>query len=189
MVRNGLSVTATGQPALQKMTIYEKYMIPEGMKTLPYRGNTTIYGETGRKYGLNDDMFFLVTSNGLVRLISVFRVTMPIVGNVEDVKMAYYDIGDTRAAYAGRVLGGNNPVNSYNGGTVNSGGSVNTPNRQRNCNHCHGTGWCPTCNHTGWVVNRYSKGQSPCPNCNPNGERVFNPNRGKCPLCGGTGKR
>jgi len=174
-------------PFVFEMKIYENVLIYQDTEKYYYQGMKEAYYIKGRFYTHETNgVSFLISEQGVPFIYSESVQNLPFVGNVTTTSIVFVNIGESNNSVVGGFNGG---VNYGNGGTVNNGGSYNTQPRQRNCNHCHGTGWCPTCNHTGWVVNRYAKGQSPCPNCNMNGDKVYNPNRGKCPLCGGTGKR
>jgi primosomal protein N' len=50
------------------------------------------------------------------------------------------------------------------------------------CNHCGGSGKCPKCNGTGWILHGDPAGNfhMHCRECQ---------NSGKCPKCGGIGKK
>ena len=174
-------------PFVFEMKVYEKVLIYNNNEKYYYSGMKEAYFIRGRLYksGTND-VSFLISEQGIPSIYTESVQNVPFVGNVTTTSIVFVNVGDGSNSVVGGLDGG---VNYGNGSTMNNGGTYNTPNRQRNCSHCHGTGWCPTCNHTGWVVNRYVSGQSPCPNCNMNGERVYNPNKGKCPVCGGSGKR
>ena len=183
----GLETKTISQPFLIEVEIYEKAVIHSG-KVYHYVGNTEMYFISGRKYqistGANAEGF-LVDSNGAPHYWTSYTQNLPFVGQITTTTFIICNVGDTRNAYmGGNYNGGVTP--NYGGG--NSGGTYNTQPRQKNCNHCHGTGICPNCNGSGMVVNPYGnvKGQYPCVNCNPNGN---NPMRGKCPLCNGLGKR
>lgn len=73
---------------------------------------------------------------------------------------------------------------SYNGNY--DGGIERTPTkhwhnvtRQEDCQFCHGTGDCWSCNGKGWVYNEFGlDGTHDCPNCH----------NGRCSHCNGTGK-
>lgn len=67
-------------------------------------------------------------------------------------------------------------------------GSPNTTRRERDCEHCYGTGICQSCNGDGIMQgSKFSYGLDPvvCPNCLSKNEV----GRGKCRWCSGTGKR
>lgn len=177
--RGSAGFSSSGMPLLCNLTVYDDYMTFAGDATAyPYRGQYTIYGETGRRYG-DGNSFFLVTSSGDVRGVVIMSMTLPYVGTVTETTLCYYDKGDTRYLYqsAGTTGGGySTPQNSY------------TPSapRQQSCRICYGTGNCQTCYGSGWVNNPYVNERHPCTSCNNGGNQ---PNRGKCWNCGGTGKK
>lgn len=182
----GINAKTFSSPFLIELKIYEKALIYNNEEVFYYTGMKDAYYMRNRYYTSNKQNFgFLVSDQGVPFVYSEITQFLPYVGNVTTTSLIFINAGDTRAAY----LNGGSGGGGYSGGIDNNGGNYNNQRQQRSCSHCHGTGWCPTCNNTGWVTNPYVSGQHPCVNCNPNGDKVYNPNRGKCPVCGGSGKR
>ena len=102
------------------------------------------------------------------------------------------------------------PVNTYVPPSTDSGGSVTEDFMERNrirneereakleemkertsyysyndCNHCHGSGICQTCNGRGIMSVGFTGTDTECPNC----YIEFGRRTGKCAFCKGTGKR
>lgn len=180
VVRNSTNVSANGNPSLITISIYEKALIAANDNPAYYQGNLSIYGETGRKYAHsnNDNLFWFVTNNGFVRVVSVITNTFPIVGTVTETSVLYLDAGDTRASYAGRSSGQNNgQFNSFNGGGSinNSSGSSKKPI----CKTCLGQKVCRNCNGTKRAVNPFTNRSDFCEICK---------GTGVCPTCNGTGE-
>lgn len=180
IVRSGTDVSANGNPQLITLSIYENALIAANDNPAYYQGNINIYGETGRKYALPNinNLFWFVTNNGLVRVVTVITNTLPIVGTVTETRVLYLDAGDTRAVYAGRASGQNNgQINNYNGGgSVNNGSGSG---RKPICKTCLGQKLCRNCTGSKWITSPYSKNLSPCEVCH---------RTGKCPTCNGTGE-
>lgn len=172
VVRNLTSITGCGQTFLENYTIYEQAFIRSSTNEVsPFVNYVTIYGESGRRYG-NGQAFYLVTEQGMIRLI----VQAP-----TDITVMYFDKGDTRNLYTGKIFstpltnGGN-----YNNNSVNYGGTYNQQH-QRRCSVCHGTGLCSACHGSKMVTNSFGyKGLSKCNVCNFTG---------LCTSCGGTGRK
>lgn len=186
--RVGNNYGRTGQPRLLTFKVYENCLIDGQNNSYRYVGNVQVDNLTCRAYGNELSLCYVMSDDGMIRKAETTNMM-----GVNVTTIYYIAYGDVTAQFQGNPyypnMGGNTytpNVGGYNGG-YNGGNTYNTQPRQRNCNHCHGTGWCPTCNGSGWVVNSFGvKGQSPCVNCNRGGNQ---PTKGKCPLCGGTGKR
>lgn len=88
-----------------------------------------------------------------------------------------YDANGNRI-YAPLNSGGFN--GGYSGGS-SSGSSSSSRYGECDCPTCHGTGTCQTCYGDGVASSYYTGGSMACPNCRSN--------RGKCSVCGGTGKK
>ena len=119
-------------------------------------------------------------------------------GTFTDVRVGYFDKGNTVDKYNGKKFSSKNNMynmnvnaggyyggGSYNSGNDNGGYNNSSSQGQRSCSVCYGTGNCQTCSGRGWVNNPYSTDTLPCSTCNPNGN---SPTRGKCFHCHGTGR-
>lgn len=167
--RNSTSISGCGQTSLADITVYEQAYI-QGNNVYPFVNYVTIYGETGRRYG-NGQAFYMVTNQGAIRMV-VFTGT--------DTLVMYFDQGDTRSQYIGKVFSTPLTNGGYNN-NYNNGGTYNQPQHQRRCAVCHGTGLCPTCNGSKMVTNSFGyNGLSKCNVCNFTG---------LCTSCGGTGRK
>ena len=131
---------STGITSLTYFKVYDDEMY-EGKGTYAYQyvGNERLDDTVFRRYGTDNDNYFLVTYDGLVRWVSAFTVNYPMIGTVRTVNVNYYDRGDTRAAYSQEYNGGG----SYSGSTSSSSTAPTGAGTHR-CGLCDGKGWVPT---------------------------------------------
>lgn len=185
----GMEATIVSAPFLVELQIFEKVLICNKTDFYDYVGTKEAYYMKGRQYKNRavEGTSIVVTDQGVPFIYNESVQSLPFVGNVMTTAIIYMTPGDTRSAYIGGGFNGGVNNNGFNDG-INNGGTYNAQPRQRICNHCHGTGNCPNCSGSGWVVSPYGnvKGRYPCVNCNPNGNSA---SRGRCPVCGGTGRR
>lgn len=184
----GNQITATCEPFLTSFRIYEKKIFCHNDdSSMDYYGEETLFNIRWRKYYNGGNIAYYVSPDGTV-LHALTLTFDTLMGKMSSTTYTIYEYGDTRHLHSGNTSAGNGytPQNS-NSGTP-------TPNIiSRDCSYCHGSGRCPNCNGTGWVTNPFAFEHTttsyPCVNCNKNGDKVNNPNKGKCSLCNGTGKR
>ena len=166
----------TGITSLTYFRVYDDEMY-EGRGTYAYYyvGNEMLDNMSFRRYGTNNDDYFLVTSDGLVRRVTAFSANYPMLGTVRTVNVNYYDRGDTRSVYTQN----NNGSGSYSGSTSNS---TSTGAGTHTCGLCDGKGWIPT---DEGASNFGSTAEKWCNECKK--YVVTNHWHKPCPSCGGKG--
>ena len=197
MIRTSDDFIGTGDSRICEIKVFEGRLYLNNDPASYYIGDKTVYEETGRAYG-ESDKFYLVTSNGSIRYVMKVPVNIPMLGTFTDVRVVYFDKGNTVSEYKGKKFssksnmnnmnvnaGGNYGGGSYNGGNNSGGYNSSSSQGQRSCSVCYGTGNCQTCYGSGWVSNPFGTGMYACSTCNPNGN---SPTKGKCFHCHGTGR-
>ena len=172
VARSSTSLSGCGDASLVQLTVYERALF-RGSQEWPYAGMVTVYGETGRRYG-RDRVFYLVNNAGLIWFVAQTDT---------DVIAMYFDKGDTRSVYTGKVFC--NPIgnggNTFNVGTFNNQQQPQNTQKLRSCTVCYGRGVCSICNGSKWVTNSFGhKGWVKCGACG---------GTGLCKSCNGTGRR
>ena len=181
----GNQMTVVGEPFLTSFRVYEKRIYyNNGNNTLDYWGEETLFNIRWRKYYNGGDFAYYVSSDGTIlqAMIMTFDTLM---GKMSSTSYTIYEYGDTRQKHRGSANSGN----GYTPQNSNTGSYSGTSSNSKTCSYCHGSGICPNCNGTGWVTNpfgfEHSTAPYPCVSCNKNGDKVHNPNKGKCSLCKG----
>lgn len=170
---------SSGTPYLTSFKIYEKCLYEgDNNKAYNYVGTETCDNFICRRYGSNNDNYFLVTGDGSVRKSWSLSVNVPYLGVLRTTSIMYYDKGDTRSVYQG---GASSNSGSY---PNSSSGSSSTPGRQmRTCGLCQGKGWVDT---DEGVSDYGSTNKKWCSGCN---KYVYlNHYHKSCPSCNGKGK-
>lgn len=166
-----------GPRALAQFKIYENVMY-YGNMTLPFVGYVNYMNYQCRRYGTNNDSYYMVANNGAVMYYFSFAATYPMLGTVRSTSVSFYDKGNTLANY-------NNP---YQGGGYSTPPTTtttpNTPTRTpRVCGLCNGRGTVGT---EEGVSNYGSDKKKWCADC---GRYVYlNHWHKTCPSCNGRGK-
>lgn len=168
----------TGITSLTYFRVYRDEMY-EGRGTYAYYyvGNETLDNTSFRRYGTNNDDYFLVTFSGLVRRVTAFSANYPMLGTVRTVNVNYYDQGDTRSAYTQSYNSGGNYSESTSGSS-----STSTGAGTHRCGLCEGKGWIPT---DEGVSSYGSTAERWCDGCRK--YVVTNHWHKPCPSCGGKG--
>jgi hypothetical protein len=168
----------TGITSLTYFRVYDNEMY-EGSGTYAYYyvGNEMCDNMSFRRYGTNNDDYFLVTSDGLVRRVTAFSANYPMLGTVRTVNVNYYDQGDTRSAYTQSYNSGGNYSESTSGSS-----STSTGAGTHRCGLCEGKGWIPT---DEGVSSYGSTAERWCDGCRK--YVVTNHWHKPCPSCGGKG--
>ncbi len=166
-----------GPRTLTSFQIYENYLCSGNIK-LPYVGNVNFMNNQYRRYGTDNNSYYMVANNGAVLYFFSFTTNYPMLGSVTSWSVSYYDKGNTLGAY-------NNP---YQGGGYSTPRTTTTtpatPGRTpRTCSLCNGRGtvgtdegvsnygsdkkkWCSDCG-TYVYLNHWHK---TCPSCNGRGK-------------------
>ncbi len=164
-----------GVTGITTLTIYEKTLY-EGNASYPFIHYENCLGVVCRRYGNNDDGYFLVSDDGKVRRTFSFSANYPMLGTVRSTTINFYDKGDTRAAYVNTV----SPGVSTSSSAAQSGYSGR---KEHVCGLCGGRGtvgtdegvsnygssskkWCADCGRYVYL-NHYHK---TCPSCNGRGQ-------------------
>ena len=169
---------STGIATLTYFRVYEDEMYEgKGTYAYQYTGNERLDNTVFRRYGTNDDSYFLVTYDGLIRWVSAFTANYPMLGTIRTVNVNYYDRGDTRAAYTQSYGGGG----SYSGSSSSSSSSSSGAGTHR-CGLCDGKGWIPT---DEGATSFGSTAEKWCEDCRK--FVVTNHWHKPCPSCGGKG--
>lgn len=176
--RQGTQYGSSGSPTLTSFKIYENCLFEGNSQiSFPYVGTETCDNLSCRRYGTNNDSYYLVTSNGMVRKVFSFSANYPMLGVVRTTSVMYYDKGDTRASYQQGVS------NGYGGYASGSSASQSTARKQHKCGLCGGKGWIGT---DEGVTDFGSGNKKWCKDCN---KYVYmNHYHKSCPSCGGKGK-
>lgn len=177
--KQGGQFYSSGNPYLTSFDIYENCLYEgDAKKAFKYVGTETCDNIRCRRYGSNNDNYYLVTPDGSVRRSWSFSANYPFLGTVRTTSINYYDKGDTRAAY----MQGNS---SNSGGNNNN--STTTPStysrQPRTCGLCGGKGWVDT---DEGVSDFGSNNKKWCDGCQ---KWVYmNHYHKSCPSCKGKGK-
>lgn len=162
-----------GLQLLTTFNIYERYLYHND-KSYPYMGNETCLGVQCRRYGSNNDDYYLVDNNGNVKWSFSISMSVPIFGNIRTTSLTFFDYGNWIT----------NPI--LNGGfsspSVPSSPSSPTTSLVT-CSHCNGKGSVFGDYSTQYGGVTYSKEW--CAQC----RQYLLPHYHKtCPICKGSGK-
>lgn len=165
-----------GARVLTEFTIYEKCLYHDN-KSYPYIGNEVCLGEQCRRYGSDNDNYYLVDKNGNVKWAFSLSVNT-FVGNIRTTTYFFFDYGNW---ITNPLLNGNSSYPSTP--SVPSSPSTPSPTTKRvTCSFCGGRGevfgdfstqyggvdsleeWCAKCGK--YLIPHYHK---PCPVCKGKG--------------------
>lgn len=82
-----------GLQLLTTFNIYERCLYHND-KSYPYMGNETCLGVQCRRYGSNNDDYYLVDNNGNVKWSFSISMSVPIFGNIRTTSLTFFDYGN-----------------------------------------------------------------------------------------------
>lgn len=192
-----------GLRLLTTFNIYERCLYHND-KSYPYVGNETCLGIQCRRYGSNNDDYYLVDVTGNVKWSFSVSMSVPFLGNVRSTSLTFFDYGnwitnpilneDFSTASSSSTSYDNNSINSAPTATCaccNGSGKCGDGQLANWKYYCHGSRICRNCNGKGYYLctdyglNKYME----CTFCNGTGDCGYCHGSGKCRYCGGKGKK
>lgn len=170
-----------GLQLLTTFNIYERYLYHND-KSYPYMGNETCLGVQCRRYGSNNDDYYLVDNNGNVKWSFSISMSVPFFGNIRTTSITFFDYGNwiTNPLLNGSFSSPSVPSVP----TVPSSTSTSYPTTsQVTCSHCNGKGSVFGDYSTQYGGVTYSKEW--CVQC---GKYLLPHYHKTCPVCKGKGK-